>query len=54
MNAAWSFLAIGTVLLKPHRATSALLMTGINHAIFASVMKWSSGLTVKQILLIKE
>ncbi|KAH7076157.1 hypothetical protein FB567DRAFT_535585 [Paraphoma chrysanthemicola] len=38
MNALWSALAFGTVVLSPHRATSALLMTGINHAVFATVM----------------
>ncbi|KAJ8117975.1 hypothetical protein OPT61_g951 [Boeremia exigua] len=50
MNAAWSALALGTVLLKPHRATSALLMTGINHFIFASVMFLRSKMTFKELL----
>ncbi|KAF1924389.1 uncharacterized protein M421DRAFT_424839 [Didymella exigua CBS 183.55] len=50
MNAVWSALALGTVVLKPDRATSALLMTGINHFIFASVMFLRSNMALKEVL----
>ncbi|KAF2624429.1 hypothetical protein BU25DRAFT_413654 [Macroventuria anomochaeta] len=53
MNAVWSALALGTVIFKPHRATSALLMTGINHFIFASIMFLRSKMTVKEMLGLK-
>lgn len=50
MNAVWSALALGTVVFKPHRATSALLMTGINHFIFASIILLRSGMTLEEML----
>lgn len=50
MNAVWSILALGTVVLKPNRATSALLMTGINHFVFASVMFLRSRMTLDEII----
>ncbi|KAH7063781.1 hypothetical protein BKA63DRAFT_181948 [Paraphoma chrysanthemicola] len=50
MNALWSALAFGTVVLKPHRATSALLMTGINHAVFAAVMMLRTSIGIKEML----
>jgi hypothetical protein len=49
MNALWSAFAFATVTLKPHRATSALLMTGINHAIFATVMILKTGVGLREI-----
>ncbi|KAF3044616.1 hypothetical protein E8E12_003924 [Didymella heteroderae] len=54
MNTAFSALAFGTVILKPHRATSVLLMTGINHFIFASFMFWRSNMTWREILGLEE
>ncbi|KAF2013601.1 hypothetical protein BU24DRAFT_424599 [Aaosphaeria arxii CBS 175.79] len=53
MNLIWSLLALGTVVLKPHRATSALLMTGINHAVFATIMILRARLSVLGVLGIK-
>ncbi|KAF2245553.1 hypothetical protein BU26DRAFT_521978 [Trematosphaeria pertusa] len=50
MNVLWSAFALGTVVLKPHRATSALLMTGINHAVFASTMLLTSGMSFVEML----
>ncbi|ORY11448.1 hypothetical protein BCR34DRAFT_565370 [Clohesyomyces aquaticus] len=50
MNALWSAFAFSTVILKPHRATSALLMTGINHAVFATVMVLRTGVGLKEML----
>lgn len=50
MNAAWAALAWGTVLFKPHRATSALLMTAINHSVFATVMFVRSKVSLKEML----
>ncbi|KAH7379427.1 hypothetical protein DE146DRAFT_318221 [Phaeosphaeria sp. MPI-PUGE-AT-0046c] len=50
MNACWAALALGTVILAPHRATSALLMTGINHSFFASVMILTSGVSLRAML----
>jgi hypothetical protein len=50
MNAAWSALALGTIVFKPHRATSALLMTGINHFVFATMMFLRSRMTIKEML----
>jgi hypothetical protein len=54
MNSLWSALALDTVIVAPHRATSALLMTGINHLVFASVMAWQSKMGLKEILGIEE
>lgn len=50
INTVFSALALGTVIFKPHRATSVLLMTGINHFIFASVQFWRSELTWREVL----
>ncbi|OAL53419.1 hypothetical protein IQ07DRAFT_641807 [Pyrenochaeta sp. DS3sAY3a] len=49
MNAVWASLAFGTVVFKPHRATSALLMTGINHLVFSSVIIWQSKMGVREL-----
>lgn len=54
MNALWSAFAFATVLFKPHRATSALLMTGINHFVFASVMILLSGMGLGEMLGVTE
>jgi hypothetical protein len=54
MNAVWSALAFGTVILKPQRATSALLMTAVNHFIFASVMIWRSNMTWREMMGLEE
>jgi hypothetical protein len=53
MNALWSAFAFATVTLKPHRATSALLMTGINHAIFATVMILNTGVGLREMIQLK-
>lgn len=53
MNALWSLLALSTVVLKPHRATSALLMTGINHAVFASIMIFRTGINLQDMFGLK-
>ncbi|KAF2647300.1 hypothetical protein K491DRAFT_723560 [Lophiostoma macrostomum CBS 122681] len=50
MNALWSLFALSTVLLKPPRATSALLMTGINHAVFACVMVLNGRIRLSEVL----
>lgn len=50
MNALWSSFALLTVVLKPHRATSALLMTGINHAVFATTMMLTTGVGVREMV----
>ncbi len=50
MNAAWSVLALSTVSFRPYRATSALLMTGINHFVFASVMFLRSKMTFGELV----
>ncbi|KAF2003540.1 hypothetical protein P154DRAFT_532277 [Amniculicola lignicola CBS 123094] len=50
LNALWSMFALGTVVICPQRATSALLMTGINHAVFATAMVFSTGVRIKEIL----
>ncbi|KAH7391708.1 hypothetical protein BKA66DRAFT_458310 [Pyrenochaeta sp. MPI-SDFR-AT-0127] len=50
MNALWSAFAFATVLFKPHRATSALLMTGINHFVFSSIMVWRANMGLGEIL----
>lgn len=50
MDAFWSAFALATVFVKPHRATSSLLMTGINHLFMTGVMIWRTGLNYKQIL----
>jgi hypothetical protein len=54
MNGLWSALAFATVLLAPHRATSALLMTGVNHLVFASVMVWQMKMGIHDILGLQE
>lgn len=50
INAVWSALALSTVALNPRRATSALLMTGINHFIFATIMFVRSRTTLRELL----
>ena len=50
MNALWSGLAFATVVLAPHRATSALLMTGINHLVFSSIMILQNSIGLKEVL----
>ncbi|OAK96991.1 hypothetical protein IQ06DRAFT_296217 [Phaeosphaeriaceae sp. SRC1lsM3a] len=50
MNACWAILALGTVVLTPHRATSALLMTGLNHSVFSVVMMLTSGVSFRGML----
>jgi hypothetical protein len=54
MNALWSAFAFLTVILAPHRATSALLMTGINHSVFATGMALTAGVGVREMLGLKE
>jgi len=54
MNALWSVFALLTVVLAPHRATSALLMTGINHSVFATGMALTAGVGIREILGFKE
>lgn len=49
MNAVWASLAFATILFKPHRATSALLMTGINHLVFSSIITWQSKMGVREL-----
>lgn len=48
MNALWSIFALLTVVLAPHRATSALLMTGINHSVFATGMALTAGVGIRE------
>ncbi|KAF2489700.1 hypothetical protein BU16DRAFT_531208 [Lophium mytilinum] len=50
LNALWSAFALSTVMFAPQRATSALLMTGINHFVFSTGMWWWSGFSVPEIL----
>ncbi|KAH6906407.1 hypothetical protein BKA70DRAFT_1287453 [Coprinopsis sp. MPI-PUGE-AT-0042] len=50
MNCPWSALAFATVMFKPHRATSALLMTGINHLVFSGIMVWRLKMGFREIL----
>jgi hypothetical protein len=50
MDALWSLFALATVMLKPHRATSALLMTGLNHAVFGTIMTLRSGVRFQEII----
>lgn len=50
MNILWSSFALSTVFVVPHRATSALLMTGINHAAFAIAMITWNKMTVAEVL----
>jgi hypothetical protein len=50
MDALWSLFALATVILKPRQATAALLMTGINHASFATIMAWPAGISMKEAL----
>lgn len=54
VNVLWSALAFTTVLLKPHRATSALLMTGLNHFVFSSIMVWRTKMGFREILGLSE
>jgi hypothetical protein len=49
MDALWSLFALLTVILVPHRATSALLMTGINHSVFATGMALTAGIGIREI-----
>lgn len=50
VNALWSAFAFTTILLKPHRATSALLMTGLNHLAFSTIMIWQTKMGLWEIL----
>ena len=50
MDALWSVFALVTTVLAPHRATSALLMTGLNHAICATIMARTSNIGFKEML----
>jgi hypothetical protein len=54
MNAFWSAMAFATVIFTPHRATSALLMTAINHLAFSSIMFWRLNVGWRQILGLAE
>jgi hypothetical protein len=54
MNTLWSAFAFATVIFKPHRATSALLMTGINHLAFAGIMIWRLKMGFREIFGLEE
>lgn len=50
MSALWSAFSLFTVVLKPHRATSALLFSGIDQAVLAGIMVWRTGMGWREIL----
>lgn len=50
MNAVWSAMSFATIIFTPHRATSAILMTAVNHLAFSSIMYWRLNMGWKHVL----
>jgi len=50
MNATWAAGALATVVLAPGKATSTLLMTSLNHIIFAAAMLLINKISVADVL----